>query len=211
MAIDKFLNLQGLTEVAGYVNKRLRIVTTMPASPTPDDIVLYNGVTTALYKQGGTYAYRVTETYYEWSDLSNAYYTKAVAPEVGDIVYSDTSGTDSGYTIEAYDSLNNQVTINSLTYDRDSAGDTPVNSWVIKGGTSVILNGVDKTGDVANFYAPVAPGTTGQVLVSNGANVTPSWNTFTGYAPQFIEDSLCFYFGLEPDVDNTTIFFDLDS
>ena len=137
MATDKFLNLEGLTEVASYVNKKLRIVTEMPIAPSLDDIVLYNGATSANYKQGSIYLYTTVETYYKWSDLSDEYYTKAAVPTIGDTAYSDTEGTDSGYTIEAYDEINNQVTINSLTYDRDETGDTPVYDWVIKSNISV--------------------------------------------------------------------------
>ena len=209
---DKYLNLQGLTEVADKVNKKLRIVTTMPASSTPDDIVLYNGATTASYKQSGTYSYRIVETYYEWTDLTDTYYTKAAAPSVGDTVYSDTIGTDSGYTIEAYDSTNNQVTINSLTYDRNSTGDTPVYDWVCIGSTSVILNGEDKTGDEANFYAPISAGTSGQMLVSKGDNVAPEWASVSpnGYSPSFLDSSLVFTYGVLPEVDGNTLIFDLD-
>jgi hypothetical protein len=190
---DKYLNLQGLAEVAEYVNGKLRIVTSMPATPELDDIVLYNGASTADYKQGGIYSYKTIETYYAWSDTSDTYYTKSETPEAGDTVYSDTEGTDSGYTITSFDVINNQVTFNSLTYDRDSTEDTPVNALVSKGGTSVILNGTDKTGEVIDIYAPEAPGQTGQVLVSNGRDMTPSWATFAGYAPQFVDNSLYFY------------------
>lgn len=212
MAVNKYLNLQGLTEVAEKVNKKLRIVTTMPASSTLDDTVLYNGATTANYKQGGTYSYRVIETYYEWSDLTNTYYTKAAAPEVGDTIYSDTIGTDSGYTIEAYDSVNNQVTINSLTYDRNSTGDTPVLDWVCTGGTSVELNGQDKTGEQASFYAPTTAGTDGQILMSKGTNTDPEWADYSpdGYMPSFLEGSLVFAGGTLPEVDGNSLTFDLD-
>ena len=128
--IKKYLNLEGLTEVAEKVNQKLRIVTTMPSTPEANDIVKYNGTTTAKYKQGCTYLYTIVETYYKWSDSTDNYYTKTPSPKIGDTVYSDTLGTDSGYTIEAYDNINNQVTINSSTYDRDATGDTPVYDWV---------------------------------------------------------------------------------
>ena len=209
MAKDKFLNLQGLTEVAEYVNQKLRTVTIMPASPELDDVVLYKGATTADYKQGCIYLYTTVETYYEWSDLTDTYYTKSETPEIGDIVYEDTIGTESGYTIEAFDDLNNQVTINSLTYDRNSAGDTPINDWVAKGGTSVTLNGQDKTGERASFYAPIGSGEEGQVLISNGENEAPEWNSFNGYCPQIVDTELCFYYGLIPEIVNTSIVFDV--
>ena len=210
---NKYLNLQGLTEVAEYVNEKLKTVTTMPASPSLNDIVLYKGATTADFKQGSIYSYQTIEEYYQWSDLTDVYYTRDAAPQIGDTVYSDTSGTDSGYTIEAFDSLNNQVTINSLIYDRDTTGDTPINDWVCKSGTLVILNGQNKTGDEANFYAPVSSGTNGQILVSKGDSVAPQWATLSpnGYAPSFLDSSLVFTYGTLPEVDGNTLIFNLDN
>ena len=165
---DKYLNLQGLAHVAEKVNLKLRTVTTMPSTPELDDTVLYKGATTARFEQGGIYSYKTIGTYYGWSDTTDTFYTKSATPEVGDTVYSDTIGTDSGYTITNYDSTNNQIEFNSLTYDRDSDQDTPNNQWI----------------------------------VINGAQ--PS-----GYAPQFIDDALCFYYGLIPEIEGTSIIFDL--
>ena len=207
---DKYLNLQGLAEVAEYVNQKLKIVTEMPVNPSLSDIVLYNGATTANYKQGSIYLYTTIETYYKWSDLSDEYYTKAAAPEIGDPVYSDAEGTDSGFTIEAYDEINDQVTINSLIYDGDSTGDVSINKWTSKGSTSVILNGEDVTGNEANFYAPTAAGEKGQVLISNGVNISPTWASFAGYSPSLLDNSLVFTYGIIPEIEGNSLLFDLD-
>lgn len=209
---DKYLNLQGLTKVSEYVNEKLKKVTTMPATPELNDTVLYVGNSTVDYKQGIIYIYTTIGTYYGWSDLSgNYYYTKATAPQVGDTVYSDTTGTDSGFTIGAYDATLDQVTINSLTYDRDTTGDAPINDWVAKGGTSVILNG-QQAGEEANFYAPTTAGTGGQMLVSRGDGNAPEWaSTSTGYAPSFLDNSLVFSYGVIPDVEGNSLIFDLDN
>ena len=210
--INKYLNLEGLAEVAEKVNKKLRIVTTMPSTPEADDIVLYNGATTADYQQGSTYLYTVIETYYKWSDLTDDYYTKSETPTVGDTVYSDTSGTDSGYTIEAFDSTNNEVTINSLIYTRDTTGDTDIYDWIAIDGTSIILNDEDVTGDEANFYAPTTAGTEGQYLVSRGANLAPQWADGApngGYSPSFLSDSLVFAYGVLPEVQGNALIFDI--
>lgn len=206
MATDKYLNLQGLTEVAEYVNEKLKTVTTMPLSPKVNDTVLYKGATTAFYKQGGIYLYTIIETYYKWSDLTDTYYTKIEIPQIGDIVYLDTNGTVSGYTVEAYDSENFQITVNNLIYDRDSTGDTPVYGWVYKGGTSVILNGQNKIGEKAEFYAPTTAGTEGQVLLSKGNNTPPQWTTYSpqGYTPSVVDDSLVFIYGIIPEVENNS-------
>ena len=210
MATDKYLNLVGLEQVASKVNQKLRTVTAMPAAPEENDIVLYNGATTAKYKQGSIYLYTIVKTYYGWSDLTDTYFTLTDTPEVGDTVYSDVLGTDSGYTIEAYDSLNDQVTINSTVYDRDNSNDTDILDWVCKtGGTSVILNGEDKTGDEANFYAPTTAGTEGQALFSSGEGQAPFWASFTGYSPTFVDDELVFTYGVVPVVDNTSLVFNV--
>lgn len=49
------------------------------------------------------------------------------------------------------------------------------NKGTYAGGTNVTLNGVSKSNDSANFYAPTGGGTSGQVLVSNGSNA-PVWD-----------------------------------
>lgn len=210
MATDKYLNLNGLAEVAEYVNEKLKKVTVMPLTPELNDIVLYNGATTVNYKQGSIYLYTVVETYYKWSDGTDDYYTKAAPPTIGDTVYSDASGTDSGFTIEAYDETNNQVTINSLVYDRDTTGDIPIKDWVAQSNTSVILNGEDKTGNEADFYAPTVAGEKGQVLVSNGTNVSPTWASFAGYSPSLLDNSLVFTYGIIPEIEGNSLLFDLD-
>lgn len=167
---DKYLNLQGLSEVADKVNQKLRTVMTMPSTPELDDVVLYKGATTALYEQGGIYLYKTVKTYYGWSDTTNTFYTESATPATGDKIYSDTIGTDSGFTVTTYDSTNNQIEFNSLLYDRDSDQDTPINKWIM-------------------------------------INATHS----SGYAPQFINNMLCFYYGVIPEFDDNAIIFDLDN
>ena len=41
MAADKYLNLEGLERVAGYV---LKVVTSIPVNPNNEDIVLYKNI-----------------------------------------------------------------------------------------------------------------------------------------------------------------------
>ena len=144
MAVDKYLNLAGLEEVANKINERLKKVSTMPASPSDGDIVLYIGITTEDYINGLIYSYNGTE-----------------------------------------------------------------NKWVSRGGTSIILNGDDKTGDEADFYAPTVAGSEGQVLVSQGANAAPSWTSFAGYCPTINENSLDFIYGVVPEIEDTTIVFEI--
>lgn len=209
---NKYLDLRGLNEVASYVNQKLKVVSQMPANPNPDDMVAYNGNTTRDYVKGNVYIYTVVTTYYGWTNSSSgvSYYTKSDAPTQGDAVYSDNQGTYSGYLVDSYDDVNDQVTISSIVYDRDNSLDTSIYDWVSRSiGTSVILNGQDKTGNEADFYAPTAAGTTGQVLISNGENTAPSWASFTGYCPTIVNDSLYFTYGNIPEVENTSLIFEI--
>ena len=50
------------------------------------------------------------------------------------------------------------------------------------GGTNVTLNGSNKSGSTASFYAPTVAGTSGQYLVSGGSGTAPSWSTLSSYA-----------------------------
>lgn len=205
MAADKYLNLEGLERVAGYV---LKVVTSIPVNPNNEDIVLYKGATSGDFIQGCIYMYEEGIDYYAWSDGTDTYYTLSTTPAVGDDVYQDTEGTLSTYTVSFYDPINDEITVNSIVYPRTSAGDVNTSKWVLQD-TSVILNGSDKTGDEANFYAPETSGDKGQMLVSNGDSKAPTWASFSGYCPQIVDNQLCFYYGIIPDVENTAIIFDL--
>ena len=55
-----------------------------------------------------------------------------------------------------------------------SAAGTFAECSTYAGGTAVTLNGSDKGGNTASFYAPTAVGTSGQVLMSSGSGA-PSW------------------------------------
>ena len=47
------------------------------------------------------------------------------------------------------------------------------------GGTQVTLNNQNKGTTSASFYAPTVSGTSGQILVSKGANTAPAWSSWT--------------------------------
>lgn len=68
MAVDKYLNQDGLSHVADYVNRKLTVVSSMPSSPTDLRTVLYVGATTEDYIQGGIYIY--DEPNDEWIFIS---------------------------------------------------------------------------------------------------------------------------------------------
>lgn len=60
MATKQYLDADGLAVVASKVNEKLKVVATMPATPTSGQVVLYVGATTADYTQGGIYLYNGT-------------------------------------------------------------------------------------------------------------------------------------------------------
>ena len=176
---DKYLNLQGLAGVADKVNQKLRTVTTMPSTPELDDVVLYKGATTALYEQGGIYLYKTVKTYYGWSDTTNTFYTESATPATGDKVYSDTIGTDSGFTVTTYDSTNNQIEFNSLLYDRDSDQDTPINKWIMINASDTIYD-VQATADKAHMDLTKNEAVkTTLPLVSTFVGTQAEWNQLT--------------------------------
>lgn len=53
----------------------------------------------------------------------------------------------------------------------------PVAGSIYAGGTAVTLNGTDKSGLDASFYAPTSAGTSGYYLQSNGSGA-PTWTSF---------------------------------
>lgn len=60
MAVKKYLDETGLTEVAAHVNTRLKTVTTMPVTADEGAIRMYCGETTSNFIKGHTYQMRAT-------------------------------------------------------------------------------------------------------------------------------------------------------
>lgn len=56
MAEIKFAGQEAVTQIAGYVNKKLTVVSEMPLSPKQNTLVLYIG-SQKPYIQGGIYEY----------------------------------------------------------------------------------------------------------------------------------------------------------
>jgi len=208
MATDKYLNLQGLIEVADKVNEKLKTVTVMPAEAAEGDFVLYKGETTEEYIKGLIYSYDYIETYYAWRDNFDTCYTKTFPPSVGDAIYNDTEGTESGYFVEQYDSVNNTITSHGVEAARAEALDAEIYKWVPHH-ISIILNGENVYDSEVSAYAPIDSGERGQTLFSNGENQAPSWAALSGYSPTVVEDSLIFSYGVLPEVENTSLVFNV--
>ena len=65
----QYLDYNGLTDVAGHVNTRLKTVTTMPVSADNGAVRLYAGTTTDTYIRGHIYQYNSTDS--EWVDITS--------------------------------------------------------------------------------------------------------------------------------------------
>ncbi len=68
MANNKYVGEEAVTAIAGYVNKKLTVASSMPISPKNDMIVLYIGATTSSYVHGSIYKYNGITT--NWDIVS---------------------------------------------------------------------------------------------------------------------------------------------
>ena len=64
----KYLDDQGLSTVAAYINERLKTVTTMPASAGDGTVLLYTGTTSGSYVNGHMYQYSTSSS--SWVDIT---------------------------------------------------------------------------------------------------------------------------------------------
>ncbi len=88
MATKKYLDQTGLAEVAGYVNSRLKTVTTMPVTANDKAVRLYVGEDTASYLKG--HIYQFVKSYGAWEDL-----TKVIP--VWDSIEHQATAKDTGF------------------------------------------------------------------------------------------------------------------
>ena len=92
MAEKKYLDQNGLQDVASHVNTRLKTVTTMPVSADNGAIRLYVG-TTDTYIQGHTYKYDSGNS--EWVDITPLTDVSNKADKVSNATNGDLAGLDS--------------------------------------------------------------------------------------------------------------------
>lgn len=103
----KYLGYQGLQDVAGHVNTRLKTVTTIPASADDGAVRLYVGETGVTYKKGHIYQYNATDL--EWVDItSSSEYTAGNGIDI----------TDNEISVETYIFTGTQAQWDALTTDQ---------------------------------------------------------------------------------------------
>ncbi len=78
----KYLDYEGLSQVADQIKIRLKTVTTMPETPTNGMIVLFTGTTTADYKKSHIYEYQ-TDTWIDVTDTVDEEAREVAAGAVG--------------------------------------------------------------------------------------------------------------------------------
>lgn len=106
----KYLGYDGLSTVANKIKDRLEKVTTMPASPSNGDAVLYVGTTTSSYTNGLVYIYDSSTS--SWraagggggsSSASNVSYDNTIsgldATNVQDAIDEDIGNTEASFAI----------------------------------------------------------------------------------------------------------------
>ena len=71
------------------------------------------------------------------------------------------------------------TTVGATTIPIYLSNGSPIQCDTYAGGTAVTLNGTNKGARTASFYAPTVAGTSGQILVSKGANTAPAWSSWT--------------------------------
>ena len=99
MAEKKYLNLEGLQDVANHVNTRLKTVTTIPVSADNGAVRLYVGETTSTYTKGHIYQYNSTDS--EWVDITgSADYTAGNGIDITDNEISVETNIFTGTTAE---------------------------------------------------------------------------------------------------------------
>ena len=101
MAEKHYLDEEGLEQVAGHVNSRLKTVTTMPVSANEGAVRLYVGTTDNTYTKGHTYQYQTNA----WVDISGS--GASVASEVS---YDNTTSELSATNVQdAIDELKSDI------------------------------------------------------------------------------------------------------
>lgn len=130
MAEKKYLDYNGLQDVAGHVNTRLKTVTSIPVSADNGAVRLYVGTTTDTYIRGHIYQYNSTDS--EWVDITNSYTAGNGINIENNEISADTvifTGTQ-----EEWDALTTaqkqQYDICNITDDMDD----------FEGGTTVVAN-----------------------------------------------------------------------
>ncbi len=95
MSEKKYLDLEGLTQVAQNVNTRLKTVATMPETADAGAIRLYVGEDNEKFGKGHTYKAKGV-TYYAWDgtlfESPITYYTTDEEPTVESIIYTRQAG-----------------------------------------------------------------------------------------------------------------------
>lgn len=120
-----------INQIKARYDGRLPYSNTVPNAPEDGDVFIYTGTTTSSYEKGGVYQYNAGTQLYGWV-YDNTYdvYTLSATPSANDHVYDD-SGDDTGYVITSYDSANNAIEVEGISYLRDSFYDKVVGAkWV---------------------------------------------------------------------------------
>lgn len=103
-----------------------------------------------VFTRRNRYCYRAAGALYAWKLGATTLYTAHRSPRIGDTVYSDSSWTDSGYTVTAYDSSGPEISVNGNAYTRDDSAKIPADDIYMKQWLTTSMNSTtvyDKAGN----------------------------------------------------------------
>ena len=128
--------------------------------------------TTYRWEPIGTTRVRIPE-YSIANDGENKIQLKKDGTKVGDsVTINNVANADTASKLGS-------TTVGSTTEPIYLNNGTATKCSLYAGGTKVTLNGVPNGSSAVSFYAPIGAGTSGQILVSKGANTAPAWSSWT--------------------------------
>ena len=159
MAEKKYLNLEGLTDVAGHVNTRLKTVTTIPVSADDGAVRLYVGNTDSVYTKGHIYQYQSSNSL--WVDITDFYnktdvYNKTEIGTLNDLPDTNKNVVENIKQIKlSVDQLSaSKLSISDIDNTLSNTSENPVQNKVIKLSIDAlagsILTKVDKVSGATN-------------------------------------------------------------
>ena len=159
-----------INQIKARYDGRLPYSNTVPNAPEDGDVFIYTGTTTSSYEKGGVYQYNAGTQLYGWV-YDNTYdvYTLSATPSANDHVYDD-SGDDTGYVITSYDSANNAIEVEGISYLRDSFYDKVVGAKWVAISKYKIGNGLEVNAATNTLSAKIA--TTHSLGITKGGSGT---------------------------------------
>ena len=131
MAYIKYAGVEAVSRIADYVNQKLMFVSTMPASPDTNTVVLYVGADSSPYLQGGIYLYNGTNwvaiNLVRTIELTQAEYDALPsAAKLNGTIYFITDAENPGSVINGYYNTQDGKFYREATFENELTGSVQV-------------------------------------------------------------------------------------